>query len=360
MKKLALVFFIIAFSNYAYAQCITPESGMEISESAVFCGGVFDAGNGISIASDGATLDCNNSALTGNSVGFGILIKNRNNVEVKNCNLENFDVGINVENSDNILLENNSIKNSRIGLGILNSANIEEKNNAFEGNVQDRAVLNNEGLDSISRNTSENSENNGNGINNAENKEKSTEKTNETRPAEKEIIVNVLRVRNPEMASSQIEAEAGKILAMLPEMPENFEITREFGYDSEKNETVVQLVISPKKSIGSLQVYDYIPKCFASSLNQINFKNDNFEVIEQDPLIVWNFFNIGMEQKLSYSSSGKIEEQCKELFGAFGAADEQKKSGINLSAFFGMALTAAIVAAFILFSAKGRRGTRRK
>ncbi len=95
-----------------------PTDGCTITKDTVFRRGNYYLPNGIEIISDGITLDCNGSTLTGNFDSFGINIFNRTDITVKNCVITNFMIGISlVYSSENTIKEN--IINSNYYAGIL-------------------------------------------------------------------------------------------------------------------------------------------------------------------------------------------------------------------------------------------------
>ena len=84
-----------------------PSDGMIISADTSLVQGVYNLPNGLTISSAGVTLDCQGAVLTGQGAGAGITVNN-SNVTVKNCQIENYNVGISLPagHSYNTLLRN--------------------------------------------------------------------------------------------------------------------------------------------------------------------------------------------------------------------------------------------------------------
>ena len=72
-----------------------------------------DGDNGITIAADDITLDCNGQMINGTGVGAGISIDGKSNVIIKNCTITNFYYGVKLLNTDNVqIIEENNIGNN--------------------------------------------------------------------------------------------------------------------------------------------------------------------------------------------------------------------------------------------------------
>jgi len=108
--------------------CLTITSSTKLSDD-VTC----SSGDGVTINSNSVTLDCNNKNIIGGGVGSGILINNKDNIVVKNCNITDFYYGIKVLNSDNIqIIENNRlILNDFYGIYLYGTTNVLINNNSM-------------------------------------------------------------------------------------------------------------------------------------------------------------------------------------------------------------------------------------
>lgn len=82
----------------------------------------------------------------------------------------------------------------------------------------------------------------------------------------------------------------------------------------DKGKTQIETKLSPKNKLEGVNVYLKIPKCAAEHVNQIKFKNKNFKVIADDPLIMWQFEKADEEILLSYELEKELDDDClKEL-----------------------------------------------
>lgn len=68
--------------------------------------------NGVTITADNVVLDCDGYTIHGSGLHNGIHINRRNNVQVKNCRVVNFNRGIAVEQSSQVTIRNTEVKNN--------------------------------------------------------------------------------------------------------------------------------------------------------------------------------------------------------------------------------------------------------
>ena len=142
MKKLAILCFLIGLLPIVHAFCLKPSENLEIKENTVFCHEVYNIENGIKVASDNIVIDCNNSVLMGNGIGYGILLKGIQNAAVKNCNVTNYEIGIFLDNSNNNILMDNQISNNRFGIVLQNSVGNDVDKNVYYSNAEDKKIIN--------------------------------------------------------------------------------------------------------------------------------------------------------------------------------------------------------------------------
>ena len=140
MKKLFILCLFIISLPIVNAVCINPSENIEIKDSTVFCYGHYNIENGIKIVNDDLIVDCNNSILTGNGIGYGILLKNRQNVIIENCNISNYEVGIFMDNSSDNVMQNNYISNNKFGIVVQNSVYNDIDGNFFYNNLENKKI----------------------------------------------------------------------------------------------------------------------------------------------------------------------------------------------------------------------------
>jgi len=127
MKKLLLFVLLIPF---AYAECAEIFDSEHVSQSISLCSDTFDYPNGIKISADNVVLDCNTAILRGSSKETGIMIENRTNVTILNCNVLTYDVGIYLKNSNHITIHDNAWLKNKIGIRLYQSFENTIYNNA--------------------------------------------------------------------------------------------------------------------------------------------------------------------------------------------------------------------------------------
>ena len=142
MRKLIVLLLAIALLPVVNAVCISPNNSIEIKENTIFCHGIYNLENGIKIVNDNLIVDCNNSILAGNGIDYGILLKDRQNVSVKNCNVTNYEIGIYLDNSSSSILKNNYLAKNKFGIALQNSIGNDVDDNNFFDNVQDKMISN--------------------------------------------------------------------------------------------------------------------------------------------------------------------------------------------------------------------------
>ncbi|MFH1376985.1 MAG: right-handed parallel beta-helix repeat-containing protein [Candidatus Woesearchaeota archaeon] len=91
--------------------------------------------DGVIIGADDITIDCDGHRINGIGEGLGININNKNNVNIRNCEISNFNVGISLlDSSDAYLYENRLINNARGISLVYSSSNNEINSNTLSNN----------------------------------------------------------------------------------------------------------------------------------------------------------------------------------------------------------------------------------
>lgn len=311
MKKLIILLFaIVVLFPAVNAVCINPAQNQEIKENAVLCYGKYDLESGVNIVNDNVAIDCNNAVLTGNGVGYGILLNNKNNVVVKNCNISNYEVGIYLENTNNSVIDNNHLSKNKFGIALFNSFNNDVANNFLSENVDNKI---NYLLIPIQE------------------KEQAKEEKKEQTGTPYKIIEEVIKVKKPFLKEDEILMEVNLVFDKYFSIAQqNLEIKRTISYNESEKSTTIVLHLKPKKVLLNVTIYEKIPKCVSAYANQLLLETAGYEVVQSDPLILWTFARIGKEEEISYKAFNNIDEECKSLLLAFGIATgfeefEQKK-----------------------------------
>lgn len=301
MRK-SIIFCIVLFTfPIVNAVCIAPNEIKEIKEDVVFCYGIFNLESGMNIVGNNIAIDCGNSALIGNGLGYGILLKDRNNVVVQNCNISNYEIGIYLENTNNSFVNKNHLTKNKFGIALFNSFNNNLDNNLLYENINDNEVSYFQSFP-------------------IQGEEPSVEKKEEISTPQ-QIMEGVIKVKNPFLNENEILDEVNFIFSKyFIATQDNLEISRTVFYNESDKSTTIVLHLKPKKILLNLSVYEKIPKCVSSYVNQLLFETADYEVINNDPLILWTFSRLENEKEISYKVFKKIDEECKNLLAAFGIA----------------------------------------
>jgi parallel beta-helix repeat protein len=95
-----------------------------------------DHGGSINIDADNVTLDCAGYTVTGSGSDVGILVQDRSNVTVKNCNVTGFGAGIHVGNSSTVNVTSNTADSNGEGFRITGaSTNVTVDGNSATDNT---------------------------------------------------------------------------------------------------------------------------------------------------------------------------------------------------------------------------------
>jgi len=108
--------------------CSDPLDGKEYTTNQEFCSKNYYLPEGIVINADSIMIDCNNAVLRGDFKGTGILIQNKKNVEIKNCNIVNYNIGMALVNAEGADIHDHSLLRNYIGIRLENS----EQNHFYE------------------------------------------------------------------------------------------------------------------------------------------------------------------------------------------------------------------------------------
>jgi hypothetical protein len=108
-----LIFLLLAPMVFA---CVVPTDGMVVRESATFCSAVYYLPNGIIVKGSDIEISCRGTVLKSFTGGNGISIENSNNVTIKGCRVNGYDVGFDVKNATLVLLSDNHLVKNKVGV----------------------------------------------------------------------------------------------------------------------------------------------------------------------------------------------------------------------------------------------------
>ncbi|MBU0535632.1 MAG: hypothetical protein KKE20_01605, partial [Nanoarchaeota archaeon] len=89
--------------------------------------------------------------------------------------------------------------------------------------------------------------------------------------------------------------------------------------------TKIRMKINPNKELNGLSLYEKIPKCLAKHIDEIEMDDvirQQIQIINPDPLVMWQFDKLASEEEFSYEVKGVLSEDCKKQLAALGIADE--------------------------------------
>ncbi|MDP2907109.1 MAG: hypothetical protein Q8O03_04165 [Nanoarchaeota archaeon] len=64
--------------------------------------------------------------------------------------------------------------------------------------------------------------------------------------------------------------------------------------------SVIKKTITPQKTLSNVYIYEVIPKTLASSVANIVFKNKDYEVVQQDPIVRYTFTSLSQPTTIGY------------------------------------------------------------
>jgi hypothetical protein len=129
----------------------------------------------------------------------------------------------------------------------------------------------------------------------------------------------------------------------------------------EDNATTMKTVIETSNTLKDMDVYIEFPKCAAELLNEIEFSNENYKIIKDDPIVMWHFAEVNDEIDLSYSVNKKLDAECIAQLKALPIADEigDKINYWSKSVFYPV-LILPIIGGLIIYLSKHSSGIGKK
>lgn len=123
---IVLALLLVIPSVFAISRTCTREiESSRIDQSMTFCADNYYPHNypqGLNISKDNIVLDCGTSVMHGQFQNAGIVVMNRKNVTIKNCQIANYAIGILVKKSRQITIINANLVRNQIGLKISDSS----------------------------------------------------------------------------------------------------------------------------------------------------------------------------------------------------------------------------------------------
>ena len=248
--------------------------------------------------------------MQGSSFISAILVKEKSGVTIKNCEITGFGNAIYLEDAEMNTISGNKITDNNNGIVLHNSSDNIILQNIYLNNGRDVFEFTTEQKD--------------NGIEN-----------------EMQIM---LELKQKEAAESYNTIKE-LFSQYIGQSQDQVTINRTIIYNETDNSTTILITLTPKITAINYSYYEKIPKCMAIYAKEIVFKDTNYEVIVDDPLIRWNFAEpLVQEEIISYKIKKMLSEDCKKLLEGFGFATEFKKESDYPLIILGIFITIGIVA----------------
>ena len=100
----------------------------------------------------------------------------------------------------------------------------------------------------------------------------------------------------------------------------------DLGIDYTRTEegTDVKISLRPQANLKGVNIPIQIPKCMAQYADELKLKG-NYKIIQDDPLIVWQFDEVKEQQSIEFTVPKDISEDCKQQLRAIGLAQSFSK-----------------------------------
>ncbi|MEM4239899.1 MAG: right-handed parallel beta-helix repeat-containing protein [Candidatus Woesearchaeota archaeon] len=83
---------------------------------------------GINITKDNIVFDCGTSVMHGEFLNAGLVLVNRRNVTIRNCQIANYDIGILIKNSSQVKIINANLIRNQVGIKLVGSSGVVVEN----------------------------------------------------------------------------------------------------------------------------------------------------------------------------------------------------------------------------------------
>ena len=155
-------------------------------------------------------------------------------------------------------------------------------------------------------------------------------------------------------AESNCDEWFDNLITKMDRTLDKVDLTKNVTFDNETNTTKVAISIVPEEDLEDFRYYQSIPKCMAIYVHLVKFKNTDFEVLKDDPLIVWSFANVqkGEELDLGFEVMGDIPENCYEFISELLYEEQEKFSGKHMFGLITGLSVLGLVALGITYSSK--------
>lgn len=75
------------------------------------------------------------------------------------------------------------------------------------------------------------------------------------------------------------------------------------------NKSTITINIKPDRVMYNVTIIEEIPKYLAENVSDIEFSNENYEIIDEDPLLMWHFEELRENVEITYKVKGEAKEE---------------------------------------------------
>lgn len=72
--------------------------------------------------------------------------------------------------------------------------------------------------------------------------------------------------------------------------------------------TVIDKTITPKETLNNIEIYEYIPKEVINSVSELNILNQDYEVVQSDPIFKYSYSSLSQPVKIVYSVPAQLTQ----------------------------------------------------
>lgn len=176
--------------------------------------------------------------------------------------------------------------------------------------------------------------------------------------AEEEQFPEVPREEPPEeIPEEPVVVEEAPLETKIEETKKKLEETKEVveleqSYQVQEQKTSMKTTISAKNELKEVDLYMEFPKCAAEYVDEIEFTNENYKLIKDDPIVMWHFSVVSEKIDLDYEIKKPLTPECISQLKALPIADSigDEILGFNSSGMIPLLLVPLVSMIVIYFS----------
>ncbi len=144
------------------------------------------------------------------------------------------------------------------------------------------------------------------------------------------------------------------LITKMDKTLDKVKLEKNMTFDEKTNTTSVAISLIPDEDLEDFKYYQSIPKCMAIYVHLVKFKNTDFEILKDDPLIVWSFANVkqGEELDLGFDVMGNVPEDCYDFLSELLYEEQERFSSKNMFGLIAGLSVLGLVALGVTYSSK--------